>query len=115
MMRSRESRRHLLRLKGEGRRSVRPGHVVIDEDARAVGAVTSFSFINEEFDFVALAWVEEGFTPEPGVEVRAARLRRDRYSAPPGPDARVSLTALTRFPDDEERLSWAQERPVILL
>ena len=115
MARSRQSRRHLLRLKGEGRRSVRPGHVVIDEDARAVGAVTSFSFVNKEFDFVALAWVEEDFTPEPGVEVRAARLRRDRYSAPPGPDARVSLTALTRFPHDEERLSWAQERPVILL
>jgi len=108
MERTRKARRHLLRLRGGGRKSVRPGHVIINDDGRIVGAVTSFSFVTEGFDFVALAWAEEGFRPEPGDEVRAARVRHDRYSAPPKPGAVVSLNVLGRFPNDDERDSWPQ-------
>jgi len=109
MERARNAQRHLLRLRGRGRKSVRPGHAIIDDDGRVVGAVTSFSFLTDEFDFVALAWAEEGFRPEPGSEVRAVRVAHDRYSPPPKSGAVVPLRVLSRFPDDGERNSWLQE------
>ncbi len=109
MERAGRSRRHLLRLRGRGRRSVRPGHVIVDGQGRPVGAVTSFSFLTDGFDFVALAWVEEGFQPEPGTQVDAVRVRQGLYSAPARPELVVPLAVLTRFPEEEERQQWAQK------
>jgi hypothetical protein len=83
--------------------------------------VTSFSFVTPDFDFIVLAWVEEGFAPRPGTEVQAARLayssspvpadslgaKREEKPAIP-PEALVPLTVLSRFPTEEERITWAQ-------
>ena len=121
MARAHDRRRHLLRLRGKGRKTVRPGHTVLDGARRPVGAVTSFSFVTPDFDFIVLAWVEEGFAPRPGTEVQAARLayssspvpadslgaKREEKPAIP-PEALVPLTVLSRFPTEEERITWAQ-------
>jgi hypothetical protein len=136
MTRARASRRHLLRLQGKGRKSVRPGHTILDDAGRPVGAVTSFSFVTPEFGFIVLGWVEEGFIPRSGSEVKAARVTYDASSPtsprPPsagqegnlaapresgGPQAPerwetpalVPLTVLSRFPTEEERLAWARK------
>jgi glycine hydroxymethyltransferase len=138
MERARASRRHLLRLQGKGRKTVRPGHTILDAPAdgrapterapgRPVGAVTSFSFVTPDFDFIVLAWVEEGFTPPPGTQVQAARLPYAGLSIPSNPggatggrqptgaeklavpsESLVPLTVLSRFPTEQERLTWAQ-------
>jgi glycine hydroxymethyltransferase len=128
MERARASRRHLLRLRGKGRKSVRPGHTVLDDAGRPVGAVTSFSFVTPDFDFIVLAWVEDGFVPgapaspmRVGSQVQAARVANGDLvvSRKPGeavaaerlavsPEALVPLTVLSRFPTERERLSWAQ-------
>jgi len=107
--RARRSRRHLLRLRGAGRRSVRPGHVIVDEEDRQVGVVSSFSFLTAEFDFAALAWVEESFDPHPGKDVRAVRIPQGRYTPPAKPSAVVHLSVVSRFPDDGERAGWPQK------
>jgi glycine hydroxymethyltransferase len=136
MERARASRRHLVRFRGKGRKTVRPGHTILEAPAegqvpgapgRPVGAVTSFCFVTPDFGFVVLAWVEEGFTPPPGSQVQAARVLYAGLSAPPesggatgacqrtgaeklavAPEALVPLTVLSRFPAEQERLTWPQ-------
>jgi glycine hydroxymethyltransferase len=104
--RVRASRQRVIRLRGRGRRSVRPGHAVLRDDGSCAGQVTSFAYTSNDFTFFVLAAVDADFIPEPGMVVRAVRQPADRYQAPPKPAAVVELTALTRFPDDDERAAW---------
>ena len=68
--RARGSRRHILRLRGQGRKTLRSGHAILDESGRAVGRVTSFAYVHEDMTFIVLACVEESFQPAPGSLVR---------------------------------------------
>jgi len=98
--------RHILRLRGQGRKTVRPGHVILDESDRAVGQVTSFAYAHEDMTFFILACVEEGFQPAPDDVVRGARVAADKYDGRPEPRAIVEMKALTRFPEPEEKDGW---------
>ena len=98
--------RHILRLRGQGRKTLRPGHVILDEADRAVGQVASFAYVHEDLTFFVLACVEEGFQPMPGDVVRGARVAADRYEGMAEPRAVVELTALTRFPELDEKEGW---------
>ena len=104
--RTKDARHKILRLRGQGRRSVRPGQVVIDTDGRAAGQITSFAYTKPDFTFFALACVERDFPAEPGDTIQAVREPIDKYRAPGKPNARVDLEILTRFPEDEERAAW---------
>jgi glycine hydroxymethyltransferase len=99
-------RKRLLRLRGRGRRSVRAGHVVLDQGQRPAGVVTSFAFTAPDFTFHVLASVRADFDPPVGAAINAVRTAADRYAGPPEEDKLVSLTVLPRFPTREERAGW---------
>jgi glycine cleavage system aminomethyltransferase T len=96
--------RKIIRLKTQGRKTVRQGHTILDESGRAVGTVTSSAFTDEEFNCYVLAAVEPSFKPAPGAEVKAVRTAFDQYSPPADEKSIVILSALERFPPDEEAL-----------
>ena len=104
--RTARSRRHLLRLTGQGRKTVRPGHVILDADGSAAGEVTSFAYVDRERTFVVLACVEERFQPQPGDAVTGARIGSDKFTGEAPDQTLVEMTALTRFPEDDERSAW---------
>ncbi len=106
MERTRHSRRHILRLRGQGRKTLRAGHAILDAAGRAVGRVTSFAYVHEDMTFIVLACVEESFQPAPGRPVRGARAAEGDSPGKPDERSLVELTALTRFPDDDERAAW---------
>jgi glycine hydroxymethyltransferase len=99
--------RRLLRMKGSGRRSVRSGHTILGPGDACVGVVTSFAFLNQDFDFMVLASVDAAFNPEPGARVQAARVTRDQFALPLDASKRIELTVQSRFPDAKERQAWA--------
>jgi len=100
--------RKVIRLCGQGRRSVRPGHVLIDAAGGPVGQVTSFAYTKDDFTFFVLAAVQADLEIEPGDAIRAVREPAAGYAAPPKPSAIVGLQALTRFPEDDEPKTWPQ-------
>ena len=106
MERAATSRRHLLRLQGRGRKTLRPGHVILSKDGRAVGEVTSFAYVHEDMTFIALACVEEDFSPEPGQNILGARIRAEKLDGVPEERSLVELVVLSRFPEDAERDAW---------
>jgi glycine hydroxymethyltransferase len=106
MARTRDATQQVIRLTGQGRKSVRPGHVLIDSDDNAIGQVTSFAYVKENFTFFALASVRKELAFEPGQVVRGVRKPADRYAPPAAEAAVVELTVTTRFPDDDERDGW---------
>ncbi|HUU44042.1 MAG TPA: hypothetical protein VMX57_09690 [Planctomycetota bacterium] len=99
-------RRHIIRLAGRGRRTVRPGHAVLDERGRPVGEVTSFAYVHEDLTFIVLACVSAEFSPEPGHAVTGVRVQRSALDGAPPAASRVDLTAMSRFPADAERAGW---------
>ena len=104
--RSAASERRVIRLKGAGRKTLRPGHVILSSDDRPVGEVASFAYAHENLTWFALAAVESGFRPEPGETVRGARVTMEKFAAPPDERSIVELVAMPRFPDDAERETW---------
>jgi glycine hydroxymethyltransferase len=99
-------RRKMIRLSGGGRKSLRPGHFILDDQRRPAGVVTSFAYLNEKFDFVVLAYVDATFDITPGRRVLGARVAG--ASAGRIDEARlVELTAMPRFPTEDERRDWA--------
>ncbi len=97
MERVESSRRHLLRLRGCGRKTLRSGHVILDEEGRAAGEVTSFAYVHEDMTFIVLACVEEEFSPEPGESILGARVRAAQPGGMPEERSVVELTVLSRF------------------
>ena len=106
--RVRSANQRVIRVRGQGRRSVRPGHVVIDQDGAPIGRITSFAFSRPDFTFFALAVVPSTQAIEPGDSLRAVRQNVERYEAPPKENAVVDMDVLTRFPEDEERATWPE-------
>jgi glycine hydroxymethyltransferase len=104
--RVRNARRRVLRLRGQGRRSIRPGHAIVDSDGNAIGQVTSAAFVQPDFTFFALAAVDRSVDAEQGDTIRAVRQSTDSYEPPPKDNAIVELEVLPRFPDDDEREGW---------
>jgi glycine hydroxymethyltransferase len=104
--RVRHARQRVIRLRGQGRRSIRPGHAVIDSDGKAVGQVTSAAFVRPDFTFFALASVDRLFGAEEGGTIRAVRQPAASYEPPPKDNAVVELEVLTRFAEDDEREAW---------
>ena len=98
------SRRHVIRLRGQGRRTVRPGHVILDPQRSVAGEVTSFAYIQEDKTFIALACVDESFQPLPGETVTGARVPPDKLTPDLPTQSLVEMTALPRFPGGE----WGQ-------
>ena len=108
MARVRCSQRHMLRLRGQGRKTLRPGHVVLDASGRPVGQVTDFAYVHPDMTFFVLACVGPDFRPEPGQAIRGARVPAGKLSGPVEERSIVELTVLTRFPEDEERQTWPE-------
>jgi len=108
MERTKQRKKRLVRLSGKGRRTVRPGHAIIDEKGICVGMVSSFAYATADLDFFVLAAVEVDFDPEPGEKVLGVRTNWKQYKPPPQPRSMVELAALTRFPEDEELKGWQQ-------
>ncbi len=106
--RMRHGRQKVIRLRGQGRKSVRPGHVIIDSDEAVAGQVTSFAYTKADFTFFALASMSADFAAEPGDRVRAVREPAQKYQAPAKAGAIVELDVITRSPEDEERESWPE-------
>jgi glycine hydroxymethyltransferase len=104
--RARRSRRHLLRLRGQGRKTLRSGHAILDASGSPVGRVTSFAYVHEDMTFIVLACVEESFQPAPGSLVRGVRAAARESLSRPDERGLIELTALTRFPDGDERTVW---------
>jgi len=106
MARVRPRRRRMARLAGQGRKSLRPGHLILNDERQAAGVVTSFAYLNDAFDFVVLAYVDVGLDITTGRHIEGLRM-----TSPPSGDVDagkiVDLTAMTRFPDMDERTGWA--------
>ena len=100
------SRRHLLRLRGRGRKTLRPGHVILDADGHPAGQVTSFAYVHEDMTFVVLACVDEGLQPAAGEKISGARIAAARFEGEAEERSLVELETLPRFPDDAERETW---------
>lgn len=100
------SRRHILRLRGQGRKTLRAGHTIVDVSGRAVGQVTSFAYVHEDLTFIALACVQEAFRPDVGEVVTGVRVPAARYDGRCEERSVVKLTTLQRFPTDDERDAW---------
>jgi glycine cleavage system aminomethyltransferase T len=108
--RGNRSRRHIIRLRGQGRKTLRGGHIILDPSGAMAGQVTSFAYVHADLSFIVLACVDENFNPEPGQLITGARLSAAEFCGQSGQAderSRVELTALQRFPDDAERVSWA--------
>ena len=106
MERADRSRRHILRLQGQGRKSLRAGHTVVDDSGKAVGQVTSFAYVHEDMTFVVLACIEADFRPKVGQIVTGVRTPVENYGGRYQEQLAVPLTVLERFPTNEERESW---------
>ncbi len=104
--RIRRSRRHLLRLQGQGRRSLRAGHAIVDAEGRPVGQVTSFAYVHDDMTFFVLACVDETFRPASGEKVIGVRRPPAECVGACPEKIRVDLTVLDRFPTDSERDRW---------
>eukprot|EP00049_Salpingoeca_infusionum_P009050 m.150125 g.150125 ORF g.150125 m.150125 type:complete len:1115 (+) comp14222_c0_seq1:189-3533(+) len=99
--------KRLLRLKGAGRKSARPGHAILDAEGRPVGAVTSFAFNSDDFDYCAIAAVDAQFVAKPGETLRIARMQPGKVPAGGVSDSKtVEVEVLTRFPTPEEKAQW---------
>jgi hypothetical protein len=68
--------------------------------------VTSFAYVHEDMTFIVLACAEESFQPAPGSLVRGVRAAAGESLSRPDERGLVEMTALTRFPDDDERALW---------
>ena len=108
MARARRSQRHMLRLRGQGRKTLRPGHAILDASGRPVGQVTDFAYVHPDLTFFVLACVGPDFRPEPGQTIMGARVPAGKLSGPVEERTIVELTVLTRFPEDEERQTWPE-------
>jgi len=108
MERARRSRRHLVRLRGQGRKTVRPGHAILDDSGKVAGQVTSFAYAREDMTYYVLACVEEAFDPQPGETVVGVRTAPHEVQGPIEERRLVELTALTRFAEREEREAWRE-------
>jgi len=106
MERVERSRRHILRLRGQGRKSLRAGHSIVDASGKAVGQVSSFAYVHEDLEFYVLACVSERFRPEPQETVLGVRLAPADFTGRLDEKNTVEMTALARFPTDEERAGW---------
>jgi len=100
--------KRLLRLKGQGRRSVRGGQAILDAQGKPVGVVTSFAFSDPSFNFNVLAAVNAKFNPPVGSAVRAYRTAPDQVTGVLDEGKLVDLTVAPRFPTPEEKASWAK-------
>ena len=110
--RLRPRRQRLLRVTGNGRRMVRPGHAILDASGKAVGTVTSAAFVDSQFNFFALAAVENSFYPQPGSIIRAYRTTPEKVDKDLDVNKSVEVTVLTRFPTADEKTKWkAQYTP----
>ncbi|MCZ7586856.1 MAG: hypothetical protein M5R36_27885 [Deltaproteobacteria bacterium] len=101
-----EPPRKIVRLAGQGAKSARPGHRILGDDGRAAGVISSFAYLDEQKNFVALAFVDRAFDDTPGRTVHAARIKDDPKPGDRLDDRIVPLTVLRRFPDKAEREEW---------
>jgi glycine hydroxymethyltransferase len=101
-----QPQKRLLRLKGQGRKSIRPGHTVLDDKGQAAGTVTSFAFTNTAFDYYLLAAVRASFQPPPGSAVRAVRAPAGESGQALAEGATIELELLPRFPTHQEKKEW---------
>jgi len=99
-------RQRLLRVTGQGRRMVRPGHAILDTAGKAVGVVTSAAFVDNGFNFYALASVANDFSPASGAKIRSYRTSPDKVDATIDKNKVVELNVLTRFPTASEKTNW---------
>ena len=106
MERVKRSRLHILRLKGQGRKTLRPGHVILDRSGKPVGQVTSFAYVHADMTFFVLTCAERNFRPSLGGTVRGGRVPADKFTGQIEERSVVELSALTRFPEDTERGKW---------
>ncbi len=107
MQRVASSRRKMARLAGNGRKSLRSGHLILNDRRQAAGIVTSFAYLNEKFDFVVLAYVDSDLDITPGRRIEGARISEPPVGAVDESKV-VELTAMTRFPGVQERSDWAK-------
>lgn len=105
MKRVAESNRQVIRMTGQGRRSIRPGHVLVDAAGKMIGEISSFAYTKADFTFHALGWVKKESLPAVGSKIRAVRETADKFQAV-NESAVVDLTVLDRFPTQQERESW---------
>lgn len=108
LKRKRESSRRLLRLRGQGRKTVRPSHSILDGEGNPVGQVTSFAYLHEDLTFCALALAEARFAPQPGDAVRGARMAPEAVVGEVDERRTVEMEALPRFPGEAERAGWPE-------
>jgi len=106
MARAAASKRRVIRLQGQGRKSLRAGHVILDGQGGVAGQVTSFAYAHADMTFIVLALVNESFAPQPGEAVKGARVSPAEAASGVEERQRVDLTAMTRFPTEEERFGW---------
>ena len=78
----------------------------MDESGKVVGAVTSFAFSDDKYNFHVIAAVEEGFRPKVGSSIIAARATPDQVNGVPPESKSVSLKVLPRFPSPCEKAAW---------
>ena len=97
--------RKMARLSGTGRKSLRAGHLILDDRRQPAGVVTSFAFVDEAFDFVVLAYVNVDLDVTPGRTIHGLRMT-EHPSGEVDAAKLVELKALTRFPTAEERAEW---------
>lgn len=108
MERTAQSQRRILRLCGQGRKTLRPGHIILDGENKPVGQITSFAYAHKDLTFIILACVEGSFHPPIGARIIGLRATTERLSAAPDPQLTVELELLPRFPTDPERDSWPE-------
>lgn len=102
-------KKHLLRLHGQGRKSVREGHAIVDETGKSVGAVTSFAFSDDQYNFHVIAAVDASYTPKTGATIIAARTTPDKVNGVPPESKSVALKVLPRFPSACEKAEWQKK------
>lgn len=99
-------RQRLLRLTGQGRRMVRPGHAILDASGKAIGSVTSSAFVDNSFTFYALAAVDNAFYPAAGATIRAYRTAPEKVDKTIDANKAVDVKVLSRFPTAAEKGAW---------
>jgi glycine hydroxymethyltransferase len=100
--------RKMVRLAGVGAKTVREGHRVLDDDGAAAGVITSFAFLDDDKNFVTLAYVNADFDDSPGRAVRCARIKGDPADEADLQSKLVDMHVLTRFPSRAELAEWRE-------
>lgn len=101
--------RSVLRLHGKGKRSLRDGHIIINDNGEKIADVTSFAFLDEDKNFVVIALLGSAKKLDSGTKLKGYRASEAPGSGNIDDRKVVELEVMERFASPEEKGGWKEK------